>query len=73
MPCTKPEETLKENKKARESSNRLVGAFLLATAVATIVSVTTVIFTTTVAQEDQHQYDDGNQYPVVVKAITKTH
>ena len=46
---------------------------MLATAVATIVSVTTVIFTTTVAQEDQHQYDDGNQYPVVVKAITKTH
>lgn len=47
---------------------------MLATAVTAVASVAAaVVMTTAVAQEDQHQNDNGDQYPVVFETITKTH
>lgn len=42
----------------------------LAAAVAAVVSPTAVV---TAAQDDQHQNDDGDQDPVIIKTIAQTH
>ena len=51
----------------------IIGSAVIAAVTTAVVVIVTLTATAVAAQNDQHQNDDSDEYPIVVKAIAQAH